>query len=497
MRKHKLIIILTLVLAALLHFDINAQNSTLTRTEGHFVANLDFIPNSGVYNQRKNRVNPPFFTPYFPQDFTENNITVKEMVKGAVLSMDWWTLFGEPVENYNFQWTSTGKYHISEYGGRLNMTVTRDMVSKYPDLLMRFDALKPLDIKFKIYWKHSNEAYKDRLHYTFSSSNRNQSVTTNVTTGLLFEPSGKNPLSVPGIRQEKGLEFIDKMFDNYKHYDLNDEVKKTWLAEFNKANNIVIDAYYVTEIRWPVGEMKAIAELYDKYEKGEVDPTPIQLIENDLKKSQSLATYNREDFWSDAYENDIKSLEIFLDNQKFIIGIKTNNKITYQRKRTGFITELIKIPQTKNYFLDVSLDNSIPYTHRLIKIIDNQGRKIVVDEIPTIFDYRILEDGNLYLYKKLNSFTKVKFGQFRNLNLYTNSSGKLKSFLIEKGYLLEEFTTNRNQLEKTIRDLFFESTNTYEKEANKWWGVGEFMEYKLNQNLEVIGNRIVFFTYYQ
>ena len=62
---------------------------------------------------------------------------------------------------------------------------------------------------------------------------------------------------------------------------------------------------------------------------------------------------------------------------------------------------------------------------------------------------------------------------------------------------MEEFTTNRNQLEKTIRDLFFESTNTYEKEANKWWGVGEFMEYKLNQNLEVIGNRIVFFTYYQ
>lgn len=302
MKKCKVTNTFILACIALLYMELKAQNNTITRTEGHFVANLDFTPNSGVYNQRKNRISNPFFTPFFPQEFTANNITVKDMVKGAVLFMDWWTLFGEPVENYNFQWTSTGQYYISEYGGRLSTTVTRDRVAKYPDLLMRFDALKPLDIKFIIYWKHNNEAYKNRLHYTFSSSNINHSVSTSIATGLLFEPSGREPLSVPGIRQGKGLEFIDKKFDNYQHYSLNEEQKKSWLNEMNKANSITIDKYYVTEIRWPVEEMKAIAELYEAYEKGEKKPSPVEEVQAALSQIQGTQPYTRNDFWGETDE---------------------------------------------------------------------------------------------------------------------------------------------------------------------------------------------------
>lgn len=495
MKKNTLIKTLVVILASLLQNEVIGQTNLVIRNESHFFANLDFTPSAGLYKQRKNRIINASHNQGFPNEYTEKDITVKGMVEAAVLTMDWWTLFGEPVENYNFQWTSTKKYHISEYGGRLNTTVTRDMLSKYPDLLMRFDALKPLDIKFRIYWKHSDEAYKKNLHYTFSSSNRNQSVCTNINTGLLFEPSGKEPLSVPGIRQGKGLEFIDQKFDSYQHYDLNEAEKKSWIAEYNKSNSIIIEQFFVTKIQWPVAEMKTIAELYEQYENGEKKPSPIEIVNEELRKNQNLTAYNNNDFWGDAYEDDnIKKLEIFYD-QNSMVGIKTNDKITYQRARTGYFTEMIKIPQTKKYFIDISIDQNIPITNRLIKIIDHNGRRIVLDEVPDIFDYRIHEDGNVYIYKRLNAFTKIKFGQL-NIN-YTNSNGTLIQSLLKKGYLLGEFTTNRNQLENSLNDLLYESTNTYSKKQNAWWGVGEFLEYKLDKNLEIIGTRIVYYAYIQ
>lgn len=304
MKNYIFLKLLVIISLTLLHFEINAQNNIVIKNEGHFVANLDFIPNSEVYTARNNKISNPYFNPFFPQEFTDKNITVKNMVKGATLNMDWWILFGEPVENYNFQWTSSGKYHISEYSGNLNVTITREMVAKYPDLLMRFDAIKPLDVKFSIYWKLSNDAYKNGLHYTFSSSNINHSVLTNIRTGLLFELSGRNPLSVPSIRQEKGMQFIEKKFAQNQHYDLNDNEKKSWISEFKKTDRIFIDKYFVSEIKWPVAEMKAIAELFLKYEKGEKIPSPIEIVNDELSKIHGLTAYNNNDFWGNSYEEE-------------------------------------------------------------------------------------------------------------------------------------------------------------------------------------------------
>ncbi|UJP64894.1 hypothetical protein [Mongoliitalea daihaiensis] len=289
---------------------------TIVRKEGHFVGNLDFIESSATYRQRPNRITRPSYMGGFPNEYEENRITVKGMVSAAVLTMDWWSLFGEPVENYNFQWTSTGQYYVSVYGG-MAATISRNQLQNYPDLLLRFDALKPLDIKFVIYWRHSDEAYKNNLHYSFSSSNRNQSVTTTITTGMLFEPSGKSPLSVPGIRQGKGLQFINQLYDGYQHYTLSDEAKKTWLAEFNKATSIKIDAFYVTEIRWPVAEMKAIAELYSAYENGTKEPTPMEQVSKAEDEINKLSTYIENDFWGETVEPEDSDLSTTRVNGKY------------------------------------------------------------------------------------------------------------------------------------------------------------------------------------
>jgi len=278
------------------YFPANSQG-TIQRSEGRFLASLDFNPASGIYNGRKNRIQNSSNLPSFPDEYRESGIKVNGMVKAAVLTMEWWTLFGEPVENYNFQWTTSGRYQVYQEGGA-GYTVERNKLAKYPDLLLRFDAIKPLDVKFVIYWRFDFDTYK-RIHSSFSAG-FNYNVTTNVEEGLLFEPSGKNPLSVPGIRKGKGENFIDKKFNTHQHYEIYADAKKSWLQEFNQAKNITIDQFYVTSARWPVKEMLTIATLFEQYEKGEKKPSPMEEVQAALVQVRETQPYARNDFWGET-----------------------------------------------------------------------------------------------------------------------------------------------------------------------------------------------------
>lgn len=480
MKKQNLIKALVIVLACLIHYKIIAQENTVIRNESHFVANLDFTPSAGVYKQRKNRIVNASHNQGFPNEYTEKNITVKGMVEAAVLTVDWWTLFGEPVENYSFQWTSTRKYHISEYGGRLNMTVTRDMVSKYSDLLMRFDAIKPLDIKFKIYWKHSDEAYKKNLHYTFSSNNRNQSVSTNVNTGLLFEPSGKEPLSVPGIRQGKGLQFIDQTYDSYQHYDLNEEQKKSWIVEYNKTSKIIIDQFFVSDIKWPVGEMKAIADKYEQYERGEATPSPTQIINEELRKNQHLTAYNNNDFWGDAYEDEFKPFEIKNDISGKRQNVVSDNKIIYSVDPSQY--QLNYFSTNKRFITKWDTRN------KTYQIINSKG---VVQSIDGYTVFENIQGNAIYIYqrdyKRIRILAKLSGIMGPDGSLDFDSMNKAIDALNrwDDGY-----TRKEKENIKAGREIY--RLSTYLSSRNSPYGVGSFKKYILNENLKIVNSNIVF-----
>ncbi len=480
MKKYRLIKTLVVILASILQNEVLGQTNVIIRNESHFVANLDFTPSASVYKQRKNRIVNASHNQGFPNEYSEKNITVKGMVEAAVLTMDWWTLFGEPVENYNFQWTSTRKYHISEYGGRLNMTVTRDMVSKYPDLLMRFDAIKPLDIKFKIYWKHNEEAYKKNLHYLFSSGNLNQSVTTNVNTGLLFEPSGKEPLSVPGIRQGKGLQFIDQKFDSYQHYDLNEEQKKSWIVEFNKTNKIIIDQFFVSDIKWPVGEMKAIAELYEQYENGEKKPSPMEIVNEEVRKNQNLAAYNNNDFWGDAYEDEFKPFEIKNDISGKSQNVISDNKITYSVDPSQY--QLNYFSTSKRYITKWDTRKNT------YQIINSKG---VVQSIDGYNIFEKIQGNEIYIYQR----------DYRRVRLLAKLSGisgpgtsidyeSMNQAIDALNSWDDNYTRKEKENIKAGREIY--RLSTYLSSRNSPYGVGSFKKYLLNENLKIVNSSIVF-----
>ncbi len=66
-----------------------------------------------------------------------------EFIQGITLEVQWWELLGEPVNYYKLKWNRGMNFQLPS-------GTTRDDLSKYPDLLRRFDAMKPLSFEFEI-----------------------------------------------------------------------------------------------------------------------------------------------------------------------------------------------------------------------------------------------------------------------------------------------------------------------------------------------------------
>lgn len=321
MLNHCKPLLLMLALLPAIH-TANAQG-TMYKRSGHYIALLDFFNNHPFKNEQGKIPHPLPETNGLLNTagkwYEEKGIKVKGLLSTAALQVDWWTLFNEPTEQYEFQWTSSGRYDISftdKKGKLVTATISRSMLEKYPDLLKRFDALQPTDIKFEIKWRIGSQTDADRdaflrKYKLMGSIGDNMphvkaGFKTLVKNGLLFEPAGKKPFSVPGIRPGKGQEFLglQATYDNKKLGEIFDYWKIS--------TGHVIQDFRATAIDWPVDEMKAIAEKFISYEKGETEPSPKEEIASANDKNRQTQPYAKDDFWKDAVEEDkAPHLDIF------------------------------------------------------------------------------------------------------------------------------------------------------------------------------------------
>src|SRR5690606_37596531 len=196
---------------------------TMHKQNGHFTAHLDFF-NNHPFKDTKGRIPHPLpLTTNGLKNtsevwYEEKGVKVKGLIQSAALQVDWWLLFGEPTEQYEFQWVSSGYYDIvftDVKGKAVNTRISKDKLAKYPDLLKRFNNLAPTALDFEISWRIGSqtdadrEAFKQRYKLLGSIGSSMPHVNTNFKTtvknsGLLFEPSGIKPFAVPGIGGGKG-----------------------------------------------------------------------------------------------------------------------------------------------------------------------------------------------------------------------------------------------------------------------------------------------------
>ncbi len=389
-------ILFTTLIFSLFSLSQLVAQGTMHKQNGHFTAHLDFLGNYPVQNSAGHIKGSSLdygngFTNTDQKKYNEKGVTVYGLVKSAVLKVDWWALFGEPTELYQFEWISSGYYDISfnSKGKLVTTKINKTDLAKYPDLLKRFNNLAPSEMAFEIKWKMGKpteadikkleEKYTLDANYYSGLGNNNLNInrlykTDIKSSSLLFEPTGETPFATPTIRSRK--DFLGISQEDHTDTDI-----KRILSWWNFCQTHTIDGFKIVKQDWPIDEMKAIAEKYLAYENGEEEPTPKEQIAKAEEKNKNTQAYAKDDFWGDAVEEE-SNAEVF--NESNEVGIKRKNKIIRKYDASKFeiyATENKKIFKLVNKCL---YDNSIHIM--LVSFLNDRGELIKINDKLEFYD---------------------------------------------------------------------------------------------------------------
>lgn len=452
--------------------------------------------------------------PYEPTGFLQD----------LTLGIEWWTLLGEPVEIYSILWNSTNSYKIEVDG--VVKTISKEQVTKYPDLLKRFNNIRPYKIDLIVYGhgdgittslkrgnfsaSHSKFYRKGDAYKTKGQSYDPYTLSAHIAykvpdAKLLVSKSGetsKTPVAESprtwnyflGWKQRTSnsnaptadfdylvtnkSETEYKALSKEKQKELDRELKQLYLNTTSFTLSVTID-----NIEWPENEMKSIARLYADYESGKKEPSPFEEVAMAEENMQDVDKYTKDDFWGDVAEVEKPELEIFQEGKLYGVRYKNSNNIIIPSIYYGIHslhirdynydkgTGIFRRPETnikffvcqiKPYRISGELEDDENTNIRIL--IDSNG-KIVINEP---FYLAVLEIGDLQRYEILNRKSK-KGGEIIALRFidhyisYTSKWGK---------------DVMRNHEETTVYDLDFTVTfKHYASESSDGPGYFELIKY--------------------
>lgn len=254
------------------------------------------------------------------------------LMKDFNLTIQWWAFSSEPMEYYEFNWTANNYFKID------GTKIERQKLSKYPDLLKRFDMLKPSNIELHVVG--SLDAYSmdicNRFAYIipdykvlyFKAGTPAQNLSPDSPeTWLQFwiwcNSSNKVNFQYgyTGAIQESSEKYYNSLSGPEKG-----ELIKAYRNKFVNAKQIaIIDLK--AEIEWPLQEMRSIAKLFAEFEKGEKEPSPLEQVAEAQKEINNETTYTKDDFWGEVAEVQKSEYEIFRENGREGLKFKGSDKI--------------------------------------------------------------------------------------------------------------------------------------------------------------------------
>jgi len=300
-----------------------------------------------------------------------------------------WSLMGDPVlfPSFQFSLNKNGLSGNSHY-------VNYQDISKYPDLVKRYNSIRPTSVNMVIGLGLNKEDRFDPGAYAF----------VNITNNDFTIPGSEKSVSVNSPTSKSwGETMILENRDETRYYDDNIEYPKQYLP-FEKGNSqeeyylnilssaeIVSDKAYVKlsggtgsvrkngpdasnfffDIKWPTEEIDAIYELFKEYENGNQKP-PSEVVE-ELLSNKEVMQYNKTDEWSEPFEDELSDVESFCDGGNRVTGLKNEKRIILNLKTYGGC--IIKL---NNYNLFYYKDSDIDNFNK-VSVFNNRGFKVQVD----------------------------------------------------------------------------------------------------------------------
>ena len=267
------------------------------------------------------RENDPMVDP--KEWYNGGNVQMRGMMGDAVLFLEWWAKSSSPAERYKFDWTSSGYfelYNLSDNPTTRIKRINRADLTKYPNLLKRFDDITPIDIQFEFSFHTGgipDQAYADfRKRYKIMEDLGSAGYAVSYNRKLdgdfiLYKPSRRkqdwiNPGPIPG-----GWDTFLNMPDKY-------EDKKSRLIElFKLGDDLVISSFKISSIKWRMSDFEYIARKFNDYETGKDKPTAFDEVADGEKKNKA-----GDESWDETDLVDSET-EIFRDEQNSKYGIRS------------------------------------------------------------------------------------------------------------------------------------------------------------------------------
>lgn len=245
----------------------------------------------------------------------------KGIMDNFTLGIQWWEFLGEPMEYYSFKWEATQVIQI-DFGTFLK----RSDLDKYPDLLKRFDNIRPSHLELGLSASQDlNSSYRN-IKYNLEDWQ------------ILYAKAGVQSKNLSPGSPETWNEFWKWDWDMQKHFNIaTDKFKALSIEErkkitselrnkFRQCNSLNVSVY-IKDIKWPKSEINGIYEAYLQYEKGEKKPSPLEEVAEAEKEIANETTYTKDDFWGEVADVEEPEVEIFESGDYFGLRYKSNNKI--------------------------------------------------------------------------------------------------------------------------------------------------------------------------
>ena len=251
--------------------------SMLAEAQSRYPAHVSSIKEDGRFIAKLGTSNP------------QSLISANGLVQSLDIEIEWWSLIGQAVEIYGIRWERGYSYNLG------SETLSRNSLGKYPDLVTRFDDLKPTNIKvsFDATFITDNNSSGPTF---FRSGNASATKTTD---NFLIAESGKmmRDFSPSSPRDWKSFISFPGHFGHSQNLSA-DEANLRAENTFKAAQKIVFKNLRITEINLPDASARAIYDEYierEKKEKAEKDCKEINVCEEEKDSSKD----DEDDFWGD------------------------------------------------------------------------------------------------------------------------------------------------------------------------------------------------------
>jgi len=205
------------------------------------------------------------------------------LVKKVTLGVEWWMLLGEPIEKYLFRWERGS----SVFSPKNNIWISENNLKKYPDLLKRYNSLKPeyMVLKISVSFNLSNQkALLDELPRCMKTSKSlgvaynyvNGTRTVNSNGHFFIVKSGATGDELSPSSPKDWTEFI-----RYTCQNENNSSKQVF--KLSQSATFFLE---VIEIKPPLTAINQIAGEYLKREKKEKEPKKDDDKKDDDQKTQ-------------------------------------------------------------------------------------------------------------------------------------------------------------------------------------------------------------------